>query len=209
MRIQKDQIVQAALTLLDEEGIEGVTMRKLAQKLNIQAPSLYWHFPNKLSLVEGLADALIEPVGRTVKPRVKWETTLTTLACELRRALLARRDGARVFAGTYMVTENVLRVSEVAMAALRKGGASNRVAAWGTFALFHYVIGFTVEEQALDPRSNPDLGDLSRRRAEFQTFSPASFPTVLDALDDIFDEDHEARFLFGLKSFIAGVKSNL
>ncbi|EYF01410.1 TetR/AcrR family transcriptional regulator C-terminal domain-containing protein [Chondromyces apiculatus] len=209
MRIQKDQVVQAALSLLDEAGIEGVTMRKLAQKLNIQAPSLYWHFASKTALLDGMADALITPVARAVKSRARWENVVTAVASELRGALLSRRDGARVFAGTYIVTENVLRVSEAMMGALRKAGAGERTAAWGCFSILHYVIGFTMEEQALDPRSNPEPVDLSKRRAHFSTFSPAAYPNVYAVLDDIFEEDLDARFLFGLNALLAGLKASL
>ena len=54
MRIQRDQIIATALVLLDETGLEGLTMRALAQVLRVQAPSLYWHFPNKKALIDGM-----------------------------------------------------------------------------------------------------------------------------------------------------------
>jgi TetR/AcrR family tetracycline transcriptional repressor len=59
--IQQEVIVRAALTLLDEVGLEGLTMRRLATALKIQAPSLYWHFPNKQALLDGMADAIFAP----------------------------------------------------------------------------------------------------------------------------------------------------
>ncbi len=56
--VKQELIVRAALTLLDEVGLEGLTMRRLATALKIQAPSLYWHFPNKQALLDGMADAI-------------------------------------------------------------------------------------------------------------------------------------------------------
>ncbi|WP_240356954.1 TetR family transcriptional regulator [Myxococcus eversor] len=68
MRIQREQVVRAAWTWVDELGVEGLTMRLLAQALAVQAPSLYWHFPSKQALLETMADALLEDVART-RPR--------------------------------------------------------------------------------------------------------------------------------------------
>ncbi|MDC0710594.1 TetR/AcrR family transcriptional regulator C-terminal domain-containing protein [Stigmatella sp. ncwal1] len=209
MSIQREQVVRAALELLDDAGVEGLTMRKLAQKLNIQAPSLYWHFANKHALLEGMADALLESVARTVKPQAPWEEVLTTVANEMRHALGARRDGARVFAGTYIVTENVLRVSEAMMGALRAAGASHRTASWGSFSILYYVLGFAMEEQAIDPRWNPGTVDIAKGREQFAASSPIQFPNVLATLDATFDGNFEARFEFGLKCLIAGLKTVL
>ena len=209
MRIQREKVVQAALSLLDEEGIEGVTMRKLAQRLKVQAPSFYWHFANKQALLDGMADALVESVARSVDPEAPWDEVLRGVAAELRQALRSRRDGARVFAGTYVVTENVLRVSEAMIGALRRAGASSRVAAWGSFSLVHYVLGFTMEEQGLEPRSGIDAAEFALRRERFTTLAPTHFPHVFEALADIFDEDLDARFVFGLERLITGLRADL
>src|SRR5260370_28603336 len=76
--VKQELIVQAALTLLDEVGLEGLTMRRLATALKIQAPSLYWHFPNKQALLDGMADAIFgvaslprNPQARTWAPPPK------------------------------------------------------------------------------------------------------------------------------------------
>ncbi|MBY6270109.1 TetR family transcriptional regulator, partial [Parageobacillus thermoglucosidasius] len=51
MALRKEQIIEEALQLLNESGLEGVTLRKLAKRLGVQAPALYWHFNNKAALV--------------------------------------------------------------------------------------------------------------------------------------------------------------
>ena len=101
--IQQEVIVRAALTLLDEVGLEGLTMRRLATALKIQAPSLYWHFPNKQALLDGMADAIFGAVAlpRDLKGKT-WDVRLKAVFRAIRRAFLAHRDGARVFAGTYV-----------------------------------------------------------------------------------------------------------
>src|SRR5260221_1658992 len=61
--VKQELIVRAALTLLDEVGLEGLTMRRLATALQIQAPTLYWHFPKKQAFPDGMADAIFAPMS--------------------------------------------------------------------------------------------------------------------------------------------------
>ena len=135
MRIQREQVVAAAWTLLDEHGLEGLTMRVLAKALSIQAPSLYWHFPGKQALLDAMADTLVRDVARTLTPESPWERVVRTVAEELRRAFLAHRDGARVYAGTLVVSEHTLRVSDTVIGALTRAGLDSQAAGWAALAL--------------------------------------------------------------------------
>lgn len=207
MGIQADKVITTALDLLDEVGVEGVTMRRLAQALDIQAASLYWHFANKQALLDGMADALMNEVALAPKAG-PWQSRMRQTADEIRRALLARRDGARVFAGTYVPTENVLRVAESLIAPLREAGASTRLATSGAFSLLYYVLGFVIEEQALGPAKEGKLDPVSRRGA-FATLAAKRFPQVLAAMTDIFDEDLDTRFAAGVALWIAGLEQQL
>jgi TetR/AcrR family tetracycline transcriptional repressor len=200
MRIVKEEVITTALKLLDEVGVEGLTMRKLAETLKVQAPSLYWHFANKDELLGGMADALMEPVARHNPDGEAWDTRLTRIAGEIRAALLSRRDAARVFAGTYPASENVLRVGSLLIGCLKEAGASDRKASWGAFTLIYFVIGFAIEEQALagqavsakNPREVSDLID--------------KYPLARIAMREITEMNADARFTFGLKQQIVALR---
>eukprot|EP01012_Entosiphon_sulcatum_P034257 TRINITY_DN43426_c0_g1_i1.p1 TRINITY_DN43426_c0_g1~~TRINITY_DN43426_c0_g1_i1.p1 ORF type:complete len:218 (-),score=36.50 TRINITY_DN43426_c0_g1_i1:262-915(-) len=205
-RIQRDQVVLAALALLDQEGLEGLTLRKLAATLNVQAASLYWHFDDKQALIDAVADALIEPVGRSIPDGLPWDASVRHIARELRQALLRHRDGARVFAGTYVVTENVLQVSEAMFAGFVAAGATPELASTYAFSVVYYVLGFVLEEQALAPTSALDLD--SRKKSFFE-LSKAKFPLNWAARQAIFSDDFEMRFSTGLDLLIAGAAFRL
>ncbi len=101
-KIQRDQVIEAALALLDEVGLEAITTRKLAQKLGVESATLYWHFKNKASLLEEMASAVLAkhhslPVTEDI---AEWANWLAENARSFRRALLAHRDGALLHAGT-------------------------------------------------------------------------------------------------------------
>ncbi len=201
-KIERDTVITTALELLDEVGIDGLTMRRLAQALEVQAPSLYWHFANKEVLLDAMADRLVADVARGPAFGEDWRVALRTTAREMRQALRSRRDGARVFAGTYVVTENTLRVAERLIGALRDAGQPPRVASWNAFGVLYYVLGFVMEEQGL--QAAPDPQPLEARREAFRTLAEGRFPHVLEAMEHVFDLDWEARFEAGLDMLVEG-----
>jgi AcrR family transcriptional regulator len=206
MRIQRDQVIAAALSLLDEGGLEGVTMRKLADALEVKAASLYWHFENKQALIDGMADALVEAVARDVAEDQSWEDTLRQVARELRDALRTRRDGARVYAGTYVVTDNVMRTGEAMIAACMRAGAAPALAVDTAFSLLYFVLGFVMEEQALDLEGGVDL---PAREEAFMALARQSYPCSLEAAGSIFSHDFDARFETGVELLVGGLTALL
>ncbi|KQW87483.1 TetR family transcriptional regulator [Massilia sp. Root418] len=207
MAIQKDAVIAKALDLLDETGLDGLTMRRLADALEIKAASLYWHFASKQVLLDGMADALMQEVARSAPAADGWQQRLAAVADEVRRALLARRDGARVFAGTYVVSENVMRVGEAMMAPLHAGGANPRTASWGAFSIMYYILGFVIEESGLSPE-HLENEELMRRGGDFAR-QDAMFPYLTGAREHVFDTDFDTRFAFGLEAMIAGLAARI
>lgn len=71
MALDRERIVAEAVALLDAEGLDNVTTRKLAARLGVQSPTLYWHLPNKAALVSALAEAVLEQEFPDLTPRVR------------------------------------------------------------------------------------------------------------------------------------------
>lgn len=203
--IGQDQIIAAAFRLLDEAGLEGVSLRKVACMLGIRAPSLYWHFKSKQALVDAMADALIHHVARDIPPGQPWRATLLQIAHEFRHAFKAHRDGARVYAGTYLATENVMRVAEATISALAKAGASVDFAATTAMDLIYYVLGFVIEEQSL-PENDPAFEQVS---ATFVAMAQARFPYCWQARNYLTEPDLERRFEQGVGLLLDGVQLRL
>lgn len=205
MAIQRDRVIQTAFKLLDKGGIEGLTLRKLARALGVKAPSLYWHFANKQALLDAVADALIDDVGRDIPPGQHWRDTLRQVAGQLRRALNAHRDGARVFAGTYIATENVLRPGEAVLSALMDAGADIDFAANTIFHISYYVMGFVIEEQAV----SGDEIDMAQRVQTLLALAENGFPKSHRAARMMFEPDFDARFADGVDLLLTGVEHHL
>src|SRR5262249_24438769 len=94
--LTRERLVDPALELVNEEGLEGLSMRALADKLDVKAASLYWHVRDRRELLELLADGILESVSRP-RQRATWRETVQANADALRRALAADKDANRIF----------------------------------------------------------------------------------------------------------------
>lgn len=148
-KIQRDQVIEAALALLDEVGLEAITTRKLAQKLGVESATLYWHFKNKASLLEEMASAVFAKHHSLPVPEdiAEWANWLAENARSFRRALLAHRDGALLHAGTSpaRVGGDTFRPK---VAYLARVGFTEADAAMILLTLSEYTLGCVLEEQS-------------------------------------------------------------
>jgi TetR/AcrR family tetracycline transcriptional repressor len=203
VRLNRDQVLNTALDLLDEVGLDQLTMRRLTATLGVQNGATYWHFRSKQALLEAMADSLLAGVPDDLDQGRPWHERITQLAGRLRRALLSRRDGPRLFAGAFFPLPNALAYGEAVIATLREGGLSGRDAAWAADTLAYYVVGHTIEEQLAT--TLPDAGAAIARLTE--AVDPQRHPHMYAALAHIPAPHHEEHFDYGLSLVIAGIRS--
>ena len=110
--------MQAALDLLDEAGMEGLTVRALASRLGAQAPALYWHVRNKQALLDEMATLIwrrVSDVMAGLPAGTPWREIMSAYAVTIRAELLGHRDGAKAFSGTTLTDPEVVRRQEVTL----------------------------------------------------------------------------------------------
>ena len=202
--IARENIVEAAFRILDEAGLEGMTLRKVACSLGIRAPSLYWHFKSKQALIDAMADAMISEVAVAIPADQPWRQSLLQIAREFRQAFKAHRDGERVYVGTFLATENMLRVAEASIAALVGAGASARFAATTSMDLVYYAMGFVIEEQ-----SWPGDGSMEALGEAFMALAEERFPHCWQAREVWSEVDFDTRFEQGLGLMLDGIELHL
>ncbi|TCC35685.1 TetR/AcrR family transcriptional regulator C-terminal domain-containing protein [Kribbella speibonae] len=191
MTLDRQRIVAEALALLDDEGLDGVTLRKLAVRLDVRQPSLYWHLPNKAALVTAIAEAILGQEFGELEPPApgeSWQDWLTVLAERLRRALLAHPDGARVLSASQLSVK-MADISEQAMSALVAQGIPLHRARVIVLTVERFTVGHVLEEQA--PRPAPD---------ELKGFDMEAFteqhPTVIAGITEYFRPGRTVDDLF-------------
>ena len=193
-RLSRDAIVQMALRLLDEVGYHGLTTRRLAEKLGVRQPALYWHFPNKRALDDAVAAAMLSPEAwpGPETPGLLPEDWLAARAHAFRRALLAHRDGALIHAGT-VPGPDLLAGLDDRVAALVADGFTPEDGLRTLLAISRYTVGWVLEEQA------------GTQRDDGQTMPPdAISPMLLRARAVVQHLDPTANFDFGLRALVAG-----
>lgn len=192
MSIDRQQVIDEAMRLVDADGLDALTLRRLASRLGVQAPTLYWHVRNKAELLDALGDVIIEGAIGAIpdpKPDGDWREWLLAALIEFRRAMLAHPNGARIVSGA---RDSLRRAdfSERAMSTLVEHGVPLQQARMTVLVAEGYTVGRVLEEQAAQRDSaqpSIDLGELERRlptamRAITEYFS--SGRTVDDLYDD-------------------------
>jgi AcrR family transcriptional regulator len=198
MSISKEEIVHNALILLDDDGLDGVTLRKLATKLKIKAPSLYWHFKSKQALLDEMASAIIDGVAQNNPPEESWQETIRRIANEMRSAFLAHRDGAKVYSGTYPFSDNVFRLSDAIMGKLCSAGIEAKIRYFFFFSVMYFIIGFVIEEQALKEKIQVDPINIPAELIK-------KYPLAKEVVAVFGGDDLNERFSFGIELLIHGL----
>ncbi|MCD2192065.1 TetR family transcriptional regulator [Actinomycetospora endophytica] len=155
---RRDEVLLAALDLLDEVGLDALTTRRLAARLGIQAGSLYRHFDSKRALLDAMAGHLLRGVAEDPPADDEpWEDAVRRVVSRMRAAMLSRRDGARLLTTFHGPPEIGERLVEGLVGRLVAAGRPREDAAVAVDTLLGYVNGFSIEEQEHD-----DLGPDAR-----------------------------------------------
>ncbi|WP_406318654.1 TetR/AcrR family transcriptional regulator C-terminal domain-containing protein [Streptosporangium sp. NBC_01639] len=149
MSQRRAEVLQAAIDLLDEAGLDGLTMRLLASRLGVQAGALYRHYPSKQALLDAMvAHLATPPTGAAPRLDGTWDERLRGVATGMREVMLAHRDGARLMSTFHHPGGEAVATFHGLIAALAAAGVSAETAAVAVDTVLAYVNGYTIEEQA-------------------------------------------------------------
>lgn len=201
-KLDKEQVIDNALILLNEVGMEGLTTRKLAQKLGVEQPTLYWHVKNKRALLDALAETILQKHHHHVLPLANesWQDFLRNNAKSFRQALLMYRDGGKIHAGT-RPSANQFETSEQQLQFLCDAGFTLTQAVYALSSIAHFTLGSVLETQEHQE---------SQKEREKVPKIEINYPPLLTQAIDIMDGDNgEAAFLFVLDVMISGLETVL
>lgn len=146
MSNSRTDVLRAARDILREHSLADLSMRRLAAELGVSPNALYWHFPNKQTLLAALADDILGAVA--IPPAdLPWDERLNLLATGMRAALLDVPDSAEVVSSSWASGLSTKAIAADIAAAAHTGGLSLRDAEAVSTAICQLVIGLTIEEQ--------------------------------------------------------------
>lgn len=208
--LDREQVVRAALALLDEVGLDELTMRRLAERLGIQAASLYRHVRDKQELLILLADEITAEIP-LLEPSGTWQEQLVAMANNARRGLLAHRDGARLLASTPPAGPRRLQHIEQVLRVLRLSGLSDRDVAHAAYHLNNFVTEFAADE-ARYAAAAAAMGVsrkkmLAAARKQFLALPADQFPTLVAMANPLTEDDADGLFRLGVDLMLRGLEA--
>ncbi|MGW7274305.1 TetR/AcrR family transcriptional regulator C-terminal domain-containing protein [Streptomyces sp. NPDC054864] len=207
--LDRTRVARTALKLLNETGLDGLSLRAIAKELDVKAPALYWHFKDKQALLDEMATEMLRRMNEELlagaEPDADWRTALTAAMRGLRRHLLMYRDGAKVYSGTHFTDLSYAAPMEAHLRTLTGGGFTPGGAARAWLTAYSYTIGYVIEEQSMGPDPAKAQGgyDLEARAERL-----AAYPLAAAAGHEMF-RDYDAGFEKGLAAVVTGIGATM
>jgi TetR/AcrR family transcriptional regulator, tetracycline repressor protein len=205
MKVNREMVVRAALSLLQEVGLEQLTLRRLALELKIQAPTLYWHFKSKEELIDAMATLVLAESAAgllPVKINSDWTTWVHSFGMGLRETLLKYRDGARMVAGSRLTDTVYMETTERIGRRLVEAGFTARQTVVLLSTVYTFTVSFVIEEQAVFPKpgERSPAYDIQERKARLDA---KRFPLLRQSGGILF-EKFEQRYKESLSLIVGG-----
>ncbi|MFG2295512.1 TetR/AcrR family transcriptional regulator [Streptomyces sp. NPDC048603] len=217
--LTREQIIRAAIELLDAEGLEGLNMRSLGKRLGSAATAVYWHVKNKDNLVILASDEVWNEVGLPDLDAVDWRTAATSMAQDLYTMITRHPWLVMALASQPLYGPNKARHDDHSLAVYEAAGFVGAEADQATASVFMFVLGSTLGMSAsisVNRRLSQGGGNAQAllEEAMAQATEIASrFPRLRARLDAYADAEYaaapEKSFEFGLQAVLDGLEDRL
>ncbi|HEY2094834.1 MAG TPA: TetR/AcrR family transcriptional regulator C-terminal domain-containing protein [Pseudonocardia sp.] len=217
-RLDRDTVVARALALVDAEGLEALTIRRLAVDLGVTPMALYWHFRNKDELLDALVEHLLGTVRLPALPAVPavlavggrdWAEQLHAALTAFAAALRPHPAIAPLIQARVLFSAPGLALAERALGLLREGGFTAEQAAQIGGYLVGAVVTLVVAEPGVSAEPDLELRDshTRARQAALRSLSPSDYPNVIACAEPLtFCANGDAYFAQGIDLLVAGVR---
>jgi AcrR family transcriptional regulator len=197
-----ESIVDAAVALIEADGLGSLTMRRLAGSLGCSPMALYRHVATKEDLLRAIAEHYLGDLELPNTDGLTWQETVVEVTTTVHRAFIAHPQLAPILAVQHVDALAVFRATELVLHALRSAGLDNREAARALDTITSYAVGATQRKAEQRRGSTADAARLTRIRE----LPPESFPTVRELVGELVTVDFEHSFEDGLQLVIDGIE---
>lgn len=209
--LTRQAIVEAALRVLDAEGMDGLSMRRVGEELGAGAASIYWHVRNKDELLQLVFERVMAEAELPPPDPSRWQEQIGALAVQMRAILSRHRDVARISLGRAPTGLTVAVFTEWLFTLLKPAGLPDKVIAYLGDLFGLYVGAFAFEESlgagSLDTQGLPPGQFLEMVKDYMRSLPADRFPYTRQAADLIFASDRDDRFAFGIDLMIRGLQT--
>src|SRR3954452_6153028 len=175
--VNLERVVTAALTVADSEGMDAVTMRRLARELGVEAASLYHHVHGKDEILDGLVELVAAEIERP-RPSTDWRTAISERARNTRGCLRRHPWAVSLMASRTSPGPATLGLLEIGIRCFREGEFSVAQTAHAISVVDSYVHGFVLQEVNLPFRDESELAPMTG--AIMEPFPASDFPYLFE-----------------------------
>ncbi len=206
-RLTREAITEAALALVAAEGLDALSMRRLAEKLDVQASALYGHVSGKQELIQLMLDRLAIEIEVPDPDPGRWEEQVKEFARSARRTLAAHRDLAGASLANIPTGPNMLVLFDRLLALLAVSGLTRQDIAYAADLLPQFVTAAVYEESLFMRRLEQEPAYFEQIEAYFRAAPAERFPTLAGLVTELTspDDSPDARFEFGLEVIVQGL----
>ncbi len=195
--LSRERVLRTALELVDRDGLDALTMRRLGRELGVEAMSLYSYVENKQDLIEGVVEQVFKEMPLITPGPGSWQERLRIHAAMFRDALLRHPRAIRLVAGRPLITEGTVAFVESALVELRSIGLDLPTADRVLEVIASFTLGHVAENVGDDLRP--------ARVHEGHEIDLARFPNVRTVQDE-HPPEPDAEFAMGIEFVIAGIE---
>jgi TetR/AcrR family tetracycline transcriptional repressor len=203
--LTRERVLRAGLRLVDERGLDALTMRALGERLGVEAMSLYNHVPGKQAMRDGIRDLLWAELADTIEPGADWRQTLRALAVALRRLAAEHPQAFPVLLAGRITPAPGLRAFQAQLDSLSAAGFDRPQAANALRAVFGYACGYAmIDLSCFSVTSSGEPGfDVMLALARSL---PGDLPSDLaDIAREVCLCEPDRQFEVGLEALLAGL----
>jgi AcrR family transcriptional regulator len=204
-------VLETGVELADRQGLDGLSMRKLADELGVAAMTLYYYVPNKVELVDGMIDIVFSEIE---PPSLEhdWKTAMRRRALSTRAALNRHRWAVGQMEGRTDHGPSNLRLHDAVLGCLRAAGFSLEMTVHAYSVQDAYIYGFALQETDMSSRTPDDFAAEAQRQMSAYEDVLADYPHLVEVVGGHVAEsgyDYDTEFLFGLDLILDGLERHL
>ena len=202
-RFTTEEVLDTALRLIDDEGLEALTMRRLAEALGVTAMSLYSYVRTKEEIVDGVYALALEQIESDVDRDAAWHEQLATAIRRVHGVFSDHPGLLELFFARSVPNAGIDRVREELLGILRRAGFSPHDALLAHGSCISYAMGFAFAERAR--RGGP----APAQYIQVESLPPGEYPYLTEAAADYGSHLSGEAFEYGLTHLIAGLRNDL
>jgi AcrR family transcriptional regulator len=206
--LSRERIIRTAVRIMDAEGLEAVSMRRIGRELGVEAMSLYNHVEDKEDILDSICEIVVSDF--VIPEAGGWNEAARTAAREYRRLLLAHPSVITLMTERKrpFTTADSLRAYEFALEAFRTAGLSEADAVKAFHAFGGYILGFVTMELGLMV-GGPNDEHVQAHQEMSRMLASADLPRMRECLPYFMASDPEEQFEFGLDLLLEGIQARI